>query len=413
MLKNTISFITGIVASLSILETASYSQELPLLSKEENSATQIEQLAQCAEISTRKNRDLLSYRQLESFLKVQQWRKADRETLNLMLKAKNRQPDELLSNQDIADFPCQVLSEIDRLWVEYSNGRFGFSTQVKIDDEQCSKYSDFYPAAYRCFAEEVGWLKNNRWIDYSQVEFDISAPSGHLPAVYLLLSDRTLERCPQEGEFSEREITSEERECLGTQLMLGYGGPLSLVYSPTCQIELSEDTPGSLKNDAVAYYNRGGDRYELGNCQGAIDDYTQAIRIDPNLDSAYYNRGNVYLKLKDYQSAIVDYNQAIALDPNMPQAYYNRGNVYRKLEKHQKAIKDYTQSLRTNHHYSHGDGRLLSAYAYNNRALSHRDLGYTQQAIEDFQSSADIHRQLGNKNLYRRAMKQIRKLQSK
>lgn len=410
MLKNLISIVIGIAACLCTLGNTSYIQK-------SSSASQITKLAECTKIPAKKTLKLTlklsSYRHLESLLKAQQWQKADLETLNLMLEARNRQPDDLLSNQDIAYFPCQVINEIDRLWVQYSNGRFGFSTQVKIDEEQCSKHSDFYPAAYRCFAEEVGWLKNDQWIDYSQVEFDISAPSGHLPAVYLLLFGRTQERCPQEDELSEREITSAERECLGTQLLLVYGGPLSLVYSPTCQIELSEDTPGSLRNDATAYYNRGNERYELKNYQGAIDDYTQAIKLNPNLSGAYYNRGNTYSQLEKYQDAIADYTQALAINPNQPQVYYNRGNVQRKLGNYQKAIEDYTQSLRTNHHYSHGDGRLLSAYAYNNRALSHRDLGNTQQAIEDFQSSADIHRQLGNENLYRRAMKQIRKLQGK
>ena len=410
MLKNPISFMIGVIAFLGISGNASYTQELPLLFRDEYSVTQIEKLAQCDKISAKKALKLSSYRHLESLLKAQQWQEADLETLNLMLKAKDRKPDELLSNKDITDFPCQVLSEIDRLWVQYSNGRFGFSTQVKIDEDRCIQHSDFYPVAYRCFAQEVGWIKNDRWIDYSQVKFDISAPSGHLPAVYLLLTGRAMEKCPQEDEISEPEITSEERDCLGTQLMLVYGGALSLVYSPTCQIELSDDSPGSLKNDAVAYYNRGNSRHELGNYQGAIEDYTQAIRIDPNLDSAYFNRGNAYLDLENYQRAIADYTQAIKINPNMSQAYYNRGNVHRKLRDHQKAIDDYTQSLRTNHYYTYSDGRLLAAYAYNNRALSYITLGKIPQAIDDFQASADIHKQLGNENMYRKAMDRIRKL---
>lgn len=307
MLKNSFSFVIGIAAYLCILGNTSYIQKSPLLFREENSnsASQIAKLAKCTKISAKKTLEISSYRHLESLLKAQQWQKADLETLNLMLKARNRQPDELLSNQDIAYFPCQVLREIDRLWVEYSNGHFGFSTQVKIDN-RCTQYSDFYPAAYRCFAAEVAWLKKDRWIDYSQVKFDMSAPSGHLPAVYLMLFGRTQERCPQEGEISEREITSVERECLGTQLLLVYGGPLSLVYTPSCQIELSEDTPGSLRNDATAYYNRGNERYELKNYQGAIDDYIQALAINPNLPQVYYNRGNIQRKLGNYQKAIED-----------------------------------------------------------------------------------------------------------
>ncbi|MTJ23240.1 tetratricopeptide repeat protein, partial [Dolichospermum sp. UHCC 0352] len=42
-----------------------------------------------------------------------------------------------------------------------------------------------------------------------------------------------------------------------------------------------------------AYSIRGNVRNELGDKQGAIDDYTQAIKIDPNLYLAYSIRGNV------------------------------------------------------------------------------------------------------------------------
>ena len=30
------------------------------------------------------------------------------------------------------NFPCQDLGTIDKLWVEYSDGKFGFSVQKKI-----------------------------------------------------------------------------------------------------------------------------------------------------------------------------------------------------------------------------------------------------------------------------------------
>ncbi|MFM6911208.1 MAG: tetratricopeptide repeat protein, partial [Dolichospermum sp.] len=48
---------------------------------------------------------------------------------------------------------------------------------------------------------------------------------------------------------------------------------------------------------AAFYYNRGVVRKELGDKQGAIDDYNQAIKINPNLAQAYYNRGFVRYEL--------------------------------------------------------------------------------------------------------------------
>ncbi|MDD1434697.1 tetratricopeptide repeat protein, partial [Dolichospermum sp. ST_sed6] len=57
-------------------------------------------------------------------------------------------------------------------------------------------------------------------------------------------------------------------------------------------------------NYVNAYYHRGNISSKLGDKQGAIDDYTQAIRINPNFAYAYYNRGIVRSKLEDKQGAI-------------------------------------------------------------------------------------------------------------
>ncbi|MFM6496890.1 MAG: trypsin-like peptidase domain-containing protein, partial [Dolichospermum sp.] len=57
---------------------------------------------------------------------------------------------------------------------------------------------------------------------------------------------------------------------------------------------------------AAFYNNRGNVRKELGDKQGAIDDYNQAIKFNPNLAQAYYNRGIVRYELGDKQGAIDD-----------------------------------------------------------------------------------------------------------
>ena len=61
--------------------------------------------------------------------------------------------------------------------------------------------------------------------------------------------------------------------------------------------------------------------------QKAIEDYTQAIGLNPNKPEAYANRANVYNEQKNYQQAIADYVQAIRLNPEYARAYYSRGLV--------------------------------------------------------------------------------------
>jgi tetratricopeptide (TPR) repeat protein len=75
-----------------------------------------------------------------------------------------------------------------------------------------------------------------------------------------------------------------------------------------------------------------------------MNDYNQAIRLNPDDARAYYNRGNSYRKQGDYQSAIADFNEAIRLNPNLVEAYYDRGVSYYEQRDYQNAISNLQQA---------------------------------------------------------------------
>jgi tetratricopeptide (TPR) repeat protein len=54
----------------------------------------------------------------------------------------------------------------------------------------------------------------------------------------------------------------------------------------------------------------------MGDKQGAIDDYSQAITLDPDYLYAYNNRGVVREEIGDYRGATEDYNKASKLNLN-------------------------------------------------------------------------------------------------
>ena len=60
--------------------------------------------------------------------------------------------------------------------------------------------------------------------------------------------------------------------------------------------------------------------------------------MDPGL--AYGNRGNAYAKLGQYQRAIEDYDEAICLDPEFARAYTNRARAYSLLGEDKEAQED-------------------------------------------------------------------------
>ncbi len=122
-----------------------------------------------------------NYRRLENFLRNQEFQNADQETYNIMIQAVGKELSESFEADDIKNFPCNILVEINSLWEQYSDEKFCFKKQTEIwlncggqignlDDRDC---------LYR-FWEQVEWGPKRPKI------YDLqNAPSGHLPAMVL------------------------------------------------------------------------------------------------------------------------------------------------------------------------------------------------------------------------------------
>jgi len=50
----------------------------------------------------------------------------------------------------------------------------------------------------------------------------------------------------------------------------------------------------------------------------AIDDYTEALRLDPAIEMVLYRRGQSYHSIKEYSKAHADFEQAVKQDPDYP-----------------------------------------------------------------------------------------------
>jgi tetratricopeptide (TPR) repeat protein len=95
--------------------------------------------------------------------------------------------------------------------------------------------------------------------------------------------------------------------------------------------------------------NIAGTRAEEGRYpNGAMADYTQAIKLDPKGVGAYLGRGNVRYVKGNLNGAMADYNQAIRLNPQFAAAYNNRGNVKERKRDLNGAMADYNQAIKLN-----------------------------------------------------------------
>ena len=92
-------------------------------------------------------------------------------------------------------------------------------------------------------------------------------------------------------------------------------------------------------------YNRGVDRAQRGNYQGAIEDFTQLLQMSPNLAEAYISRGLARSEAGDQQGELADLSQVLTINPNYAIVYFNRGLVQARLGDNQAALEDLQRAL--------------------------------------------------------------------
>ncbi|MBD1996723.1 GUN4 domain-containing protein [Leptolyngbya sp. FACHB-541] len=104
----------------------------------------------------------VDYSKLEEFLKAERWEDADQETNNLIREVADWGKERSLDSDSIRNSLCEALRQIDRLWLDNSEDKFGFSVQKEIYLKDCGGNSDGNDEeAINCFVDAVGWYGNN------------------------------------------------------------------------------------------------------------------------------------------------------------------------------------------------------------------------------------------------------------
>ncbi len=128
-----------------------------------------------------------AYNRLHYLMTAGRWKEADQENEKVMLKVVGREKEGYLDENAIKNFSCSALGDIDRLWVQASNGRFGFSVQKQIWKDMGGTPGVYNSDVVDEFGDRVGWRQwfiVKRWLNYSGLTFNINAPKGHLPVSF-------------------------------------------------------------------------------------------------------------------------------------------------------------------------------------------------------------------------------------
>jgi hypothetical protein len=136
---------------------------------------------------------------LQRHLMQQEFEDADRLTSDILRQLAG--PDAVKRGyvfySEVAAMPSVDLESLDRLWLVYSQGRFGFSIQGRLLRACGGQWERLWP--------RLGWKSDGRWTRYpGSFTWSLGAPDGHMPLVNQLRGVRLMDALLQHPALASR-----------------------------------------------------------------------------------------------------------------------------------------------------------------------------------------------------------------
>ena len=121
------------------------------------------------------------YQKLEEYLRQKDWKKADYETAYIMYQWM------VIENYDyfydlFRGVSLDVIEDLDRLWMKYSEGKFGIKGQAKIYRDLGGTEEYNYEIWDR-FGDRVGWKQGEQWLELDEVAYRTTETHNFFPVL--------------------------------------------------------------------------------------------------------------------------------------------------------------------------------------------------------------------------------------
>lgn len=135
---------------------------------------------------------------------------------------------------------------------------------------------------------------------------------------------------------------------------------------------------------AEGFFEKALDKQNNNLFELAIDDYSNAIKLDPKYEGAFLNRGVCYYELKKMGKAIEDYNKVIELNSTYPAVHLNRAIAKIAISDYEGALADLNLVI------SQKKETKLLASEYYQRAEVYIKLGKNNEACLDISKAKEL-----------------------
>lgn len=143
-------------------------------------------------------------------------------------------------------------------------------------------------------------------------------------------------------------------------------------------IKTMSDYIANTPDEPAGYYQRGWFKDHIGDIEGALEDYTMAITLQPNVAYAYLNRGVLYRLKGENAKAESDFKQVVRLD-SIPEEAECSFYAYYYLGQKDKAIEILNTILDKDKKGNCYDAACL----YSVMGEKEKALSYLRQSLED------------------------------